>query len=115
MFVSLLLAPRHQECSLSLSLSLSQAFIHPSLARFFWSAADTARSPAMTWSPYEFCNGTFTSTRAHIFSFFPDGFDFGRFVFIDFAGSGLVHVCGEWREKNKHYSFILILTELFIL
>ena len=47
------------------------------------------------WSPYEACNGTFTANIDHRFSSIESD-DLGiRFVFFDFAGSGLVHVVGE--------------------
>ena len=47
------------------------------------------------WSPYETCNGTFTATFDHRFTSI-ESEDLGvKFVFFDFAGSGLVHVCGE--------------------
>lgn len=72
----------------------TQAFIHPGLARFFWSAA-RSDPPSLTWSPYEYCNGTFTAESNHTFSFHKSGDDLGDFVFIDFAGSGLVHLCGK--------------------
>ena len=72
----------------------TQAFIHPSLARFFWSAA-RSDPPSLTWSPYEYCNGTFTAAENHSFSFHQSDADLEKFVFIDFAGSGLVHLCGK--------------------
>lgn len=69
----------------------SQAFIHPSLARFFWSTSSTDHR-GITWSPYAYCNGTFTNTRNHEFSF--REFAPGSYIFIDFSGSGIVHLCG---------------------
>ena len=69
-----------------------QAFIHPFLARLFWSSHSNANFT--TWSPYDYCNGTFTANRAHTFQFLSPGEDLGEFTFIDFAGSGLVHICG---------------------
>ena len=82
-----------------------QAFIHPSLARFFWSAARSDPA-AMTWSPYEYCNGTFTATSSHSFTFFPSGTNLGDFVFIDFAGSGLVHLCGKRNLTMKYLTAV---------
>jgi hypothetical protein len=68
-----------------------QAFIHPSIARFFWSA--TSSDPrGITWSPYAYCNGTFTATKIHEFTFRDSAL--GDFIFIDFSGSGVVHLCG---------------------
>ncbi|XP_064390496.1 ammonium transporter 2-like isoform X2 [Halichondria panicea] len=67
------------------------AFIHPSLARFFWSSSNP-QQPA--WSPYAPCNGTYTADREHTFSFYTEDVELGDYIFFDFAGSGLVHVCG---------------------
>ncbi len=68
-----------------------KAFIHPSLARFFWSVDSSSRS--LTWSPFAYCNGTFTTTIEHEFSYHTEARS--GFVFIDFGGSGIVHLCGE--------------------
>ena len=70
-----------------------QAFIHPSLARIFWSSRSDPGP--FVWSPYETCNGTFTATIDHRFTSIMRE-DLGvEYVFFDFAGSGLVHVCGK--------------------
>ena len=78
----------------------SQAFIHPSLARFFWSSS-RSNPRTLTWSPYEYCNGTFTATRDHMFSSQPGSLNLNEYVFIDFAGSGLVHLCGEFMYIHR--------------
>jgi len=71
-----------------------QAFIHPLLARFFWSVDSPDIRPGITWSPYAYCNGTFTATRSHEFTV-QNHSNLGDIVFIDFAGSGIVHLCGK--------------------
>ena len=80
----------------------TQAFIHPGLARFFWSAA-RSDPYGLTLSPYEYCNGTFTAAQNHSFSFHQSD-NLGEFVFIDFAGSGLVHLCGKMCSVMSLYN-----------
>lgn len=74
--------------------SHTQALIHPVLARFFWSSANPDPH-RMIMSPYKYCNGTFVTKRDHGFSFHEEDTDLGNIVFLDFAGSGLVHLCGK--------------------
>ena len=82
-----------------------QAFIHPFLARLFWStpiatAVDNNTNYTINnWSPYGYCSGTYVLERNHSFIKFADivpGHDIFNPTFIDFAGSGLVHVCGKY-------------------
>ena len=80
----------------------TQAFIHPGLARFFWSSA-RSDPYGLTLSPYEYCNGTFTAAQNHSFSFHQSD-NLGEFVFIDFAGSGLVHLCGKMCSVMSLYN-----------
>lgn len=46
-------------------------------------------------SPFRFCNGTLTVERDHSLSTYAVDEDLGHFVFLDFAGSGVVHLCGK--------------------
>lgn len=61
------------------------------------------------WSPFRFCNGTRTVERDHPLSNYSADEDFTDFVFLDFAGSGVVHLCG----KIQFVPFYLILTMSF--
>lgn len=70
---------------------LMSGFIHPALARFFWAAGD--REPHFG-SPYRYCNGTFIVNFDHSFDITDSEDTLGKYLFIDFAGSGLVHLCG---------------------
>ena len=76
-----------------------QAFIHPFLARLFWSSVKPDPR-ALIWSPYEYCNGTFSATKDHSFLSYPSDTNLGEIVFIDFAGAGLVHLCGEFLQLS---------------
>ena len=69
-----------------------QAFIHPGLAYFFWSTHKVT-DLSLLFSPYQSCNGTFTSTINHEMTYKSRGVSF---AFYDLAGCGLVHVCGEY-------------------
>ena len=81
-------------CSYLLVSSFSnQGFIHPALARFFWAAGD--REPHFG-SPYRYCNGTFIVNFDHSFDITDSQDTLGKYLFIDFAGSGLVHLCGKF-------------------
>ena len=66
--------------------------IHPLLARFFWAAGP--REP-LFGSPYRYCNGTYIYERDHSFFTTEPSDNLHSFIFIDFAGSGLVHLCGK--------------------
>ena len=47
------------------------------------------------FSPFRFCNGTRTIEKDHRISNYSAGEDLGDFVFLDYAGSGVVHLCGK--------------------
>ena len=49
----------------------------------------------MMFSPFRFCNGTRTVERDHRFNYYGADEDLGDFVFLDYAGSGVVHLCGK--------------------
>ena len=74
----------------------NQGFIHPALARFFWAAGD--REPHFG-SPYRYCNGTFIVNFDHSFDITDSEDTLGKYLFIDFAGSGLVHLCGKFKKN----------------
>ena len=57
-----------------------------------WSAG---RNENLMFSPFRFCNGTRTVERDHSISVYSTDEDLGNFVFLDFAGSGVVHLCGK--------------------
>ena len=57
-----------------------------------WSAG---RNEDIMFSPFRFCNGTLTVESHHSFSSYSADEDLGEIVFLDFAGSGVVHLCGK--------------------
>ena len=102
-----------------------QAFIHPFLARLFWSTPivtgdvnDNTTYTLSNWSPYGYCSGTYVLDRNHTYIKFADvepGHNIFYLTFIDFAGSGLVHVCGKSLYSMYHqetkivYEFLTII------
>lgn len=84
-----------------------QAFIHPFLARLFWSTpivnahevTENTTYHLSNWSPYGYCSGTYVLDKEHNYIKFAavePAHGIFNLTFIDFAGSGLVHVCGKY-------------------
>ena len=57
----------------------------------------TGKNEEFMWSPFRFCNGTRITERDHSFTNYTADEDFQEFIFFDFAGSGIVHLCGKLR------------------
>ena len=97
-----------------------QAFIHPFLARLFWSTpivmgdVDTNTTYFVSnWSPYGYCNGAYVLDRNHSFIEF-DAIKSKNAIFdltfIDFAGSGLVHACGMCMYICIHHAKVIAIS-----
>ena len=63
------------------------------------------------FSPFGFCNGTQTVERDHRTSMYAPDEDLGDFVFLDYAGSGVVHLCGKLISAIFH---ILIIVAYYV-
>ena len=67
--------------------------MHPLIARMFWGVGIESR---IGFSPFQYCNGTARASLVsqHNYDYLTADSTYPDIFFVDFAGSGVVHLLG---------------------